>query len=218
VEDLLRPMNDRTSVTGQTPHSSPRAVPQPLHSADSVPYREAMTIPEAPMPKGAPFDAARLTARVSETPPNAGSYATLGSAALDASQPELPQAKSRKGVVAVIALLAVAAVAATGVSFTVFRAKPAPATAAAAPPAAATATATAPTATATASTAPTQVPAATTTGSTPAGIPTYAASSLPKVTPKVPVWTPPVRWTPPPTTAAPATAAPKPKPKVDDGF
>jgi serine/threonine-protein kinase len=216
VEDLLRPTSDRTSVTGQTPsHSSPRAMPMPLQSADSVPGREALTMPEAPMPKGSPFDAARLTARVSETPPNAQSYATLGSAALDASQPVLPQPKSRKGVVAVVALLAVTALAATGVSFTMFRPKPRPATAAAAPPTS-PAPPTAASTVATASEAPTNPPVATSTGSTPAGIPTYAASSLPKVTPKIPPWVPPVRWTPPPATAAPTP--PKTKPKVDDGF
>jgi serine/threonine-protein kinase len=215
VEDLLRPTSDRTSVTGQTPHSAPRPVPLPLQSADSVPYREAMTIPEAPMPKGAPFDAARLTARVSETPPNAQSYATLGSAALDSSH-ELPQPKSRKGVVAVVALLTVAALAATGVSFTVFRPKPQPTQAAAAAP-------TSPAATTpplpTASAPPVDPPAPPSTASSAAGIPTFAASSLPKATPKVPLWVPPpVRWTPPPATVAPAATTPKVKPKVDDGF
>ncbi len=59
VEDLLRPTSERTSITGQTPHSAPRPIPLPLQSADSVPYREAMTVPEAPLPKGAPYDASR---------------------------------------------------------------------------------------------------------------------------------------------------------------
>jgi serine/threonine-protein kinase len=223
VEDLLRPMGDRTSVSGQTPHSAPRPVPQPLQSADSVPGgREAMTMPEVPMPNGSPFDAvARLTARVSEAPPNAQSYATLGSAALDASQPELPQTKSRKGVVAVVALLGVAAIAATGVSFTVFRPKPpAPPVAAAGPTATASAEATAASAVPTTqATGAATVTAAASSGG-PAGIPTYAASSLPKATPKAPLWVPPPpRWTPPPATAAPtATQPPKTKPKVDDGF
>jgi serine/threonine-protein kinase len=220
VEDLLRPTSERTSVTGQTPHSAPRPMPLPLQSADSVPGREALTMPEAPMPKGSPFDAARLTARVSETPPNAQSYATLGSAALDASQPMLPQAKSRKGVVAVVALLAVAALVATGVSFTVFRPKPQPVQAAAAAPRSPPTATQAPTTPAapTASAAPTDPPVATSTAATAAGIPTYAASSLPRAIPKVAPWVPPVRWTPPPTTAAPPVTPPKTKPKVDDGF
>jgi hypothetical protein len=185
-----------------------------------VPVRgEAMTIPEAPMPKGSPFDAAKLTARISEAPPNAQSYATLGSAALDASQPELPQPKSRKAVFLVVALLGVAALAATGVSFTMFRPKPLTAAAGGAPATTTVAVSAAATPV-TASAAPPDPPTATTTSSTAAGIPTYAASSLPKVTPKVPMWTPPpVRWTPPPATAAPqATTPPKTKPKVDDGF
>ncbi|MGH7294900.1 MAG: protein kinase domain-containing protein, partial [Polyangiaceae bacterium] len=132
VEDLLKPNSDRSSITGQTPHSA--RLPVPLQSADSVPGgREAMTLPEAPMPKASPFDAvAKLTARVSENPPNAQSYATLGSAALDASAPLLPQTRSRKGLVVAIAAIAIVAVAATGVSFTMFRPHAAPAPGAAA--------------------------------------------------------------------------------------
>jgi serine/threonine-protein kinase len=224
VEELLKPTSDRSSITGQTPASVQR--PVPLQSADSVPgAREAMTLPEAPMPKASPFDAvAKLTARVSEPPPNAQSYATLGSAALDASEPVLPQHKSRKGVVIAVAAIAVVAVAATGVSFTMFRPKPSPAAASHPPPAtdplpaAGTATATgapAPTGASSASSMATSAPGA---GSA-AGIPNFAATALPRVTPKVPVWTPPPpRWTPPtPATAAPPPTA-RPKPKVDDGF
>jgi serine/threonine-protein kinase len=220
VEDLLRPVSDRSSVI--TPNSAPRQIPQPLHSADSVPggRGEALTLPESPVPKGSPFDAAKLTARVSEAPPNAQSWATLGSAALDASQPELPPAKSRRGMVLVVALLGVAALVATGVSFTMFRPRPAPAAAAGSPSAVASAAPIAtPTASASVPTAATDVATPPSTSSAAAGIPTYAASSLPKVPPKVPLWTPPPpRWTPPPATAAPAATAPKTKPKVDDGF
>ena len=220
VEDLLKPNSDRSSITGQTPHSAQR--PVPLQSADSVPGGRELTMPEAPMPKAMPFDAAaKLTARVSEPPPNAQSYATLGSAALDASEPVLPQPKSRKGLVAVVALLAVAAVVATGVSFTVFR--PAEPPRAAAAEAAETAPKPTAATTASAPAAATTSPAPSTTS--PPGPPTFAASALPKVTPRVPTWTPPPRWTPPPPQQPPppqatATAAPtaKPKPKVDDGF
>jgi hypothetical protein len=238
VEDLLRPTSDRSSITGQTPHSAPRPV-LALQSADSIPGDvNAMTMPEAPMPKASPYDAvARLTARVSETPPNAQSYATLGSAALDASEPVLPPPRSRKGVFAVVGLLVVAAVAATGVSFTMFRGRPAPATAMqpSPPPAPSPST----TATAAGTSGPSTATSASAGGTTGAagakgaaggaspsatgpGTPTFAASALPMAKPKIPQWTPPPRWTPPPTT--PATAAPpavptaRPKPKVDDGF
>jgi serine/threonine-protein kinase len=226
IEDLLRPTSERTSVSGQTPHSAPRPM-LPLQSADSIPGREAMTIPEAPVPKASPQDAiAKLTARISEAPPNSHSYATLGSAALDASQPVLPQPRSRKGMVMALAVILVAAAAATGVSFTMFRPRPQAARPAPAPPPAVTATAVQPSTTASAAPSMTASAPSAPTGDTP-GIPTYSASSLPKVTPKVPVWVPPTRWTPPPATAVPpspppatATAAPspKPKPKVDDGF
>jgi serine/threonine-protein kinase len=213
VEELLKPSSDRPSITtGATPQSAPRPVSKP----DSVPPHDGMTLPEVPTAKApAPDAIAKLTARVSEPPPNSQSYATLGSAALDSS-PALPPQKSRKGVVVVVALIASAAVIATAVSFTMFRPPVASA------PGAMGATTTSPLSTAA---GPTTTAAGSAPGSavapsgSAAGIPTMAASSLPKVTPKVPTYTPPPRWTPPPATAAapPATAA-KPKPKVDDGF
>ena len=228
VEDLLKPTSNRTSVTSATPHSAPRPVgmPQALESVPSP--RGEMTLPEVPVAKG-PSDAlAKLTPRVSEPPPNAQSYATLGSAALESS-PALPTTRSRKGVVAAVVLIGAAAVIATVVSFTMF--KPASSQSSGASTAATAAngpagTTASPTAqgtqpAGTASSAASQgAPDATAKPGAPPAIPTMAASSLPKVTPKVPVWTPPPRWTPPPATAAP-TAAPtaaKPKPKVDDGF
>jgi serine/threonine-protein kinase len=228
VEDLLKPNSERSSITGQTPASAAR--PIPLQSADSVPGgRDAMTLPEAPMPKASPFDAvAKLTARVSENPPNAQSYATLGSAALDASEPVLPPPRSRKGVVVAVAIIGVVALAATGVSFTMFRPKPAAGPAAAAPlppdPAAKAQGANTSVANATSSIALPGSPAPGASNAPDgsggaAGIPTYAATALPKVTPKFPTWTPPPRWTPPPATATPPPpATAKPKTKVDDGF
>jgi hypothetical protein len=221
-----------------TPHSAPRPI-LPLQSADSIPGREALTIPEAPLPKVTTQEAfAKLTARISEAPPNSHSYATLGSAALDASQPELPQTRSRKGWGIAVGVILVAALVATGVSFSMFRPKGTASRAAAASPSppkpAATATQTTATASpppATATTAP--APAATVTDGS-SGIPTLSASALPKATPKI-TWMPPPRWTPPPAAVAPpptatavtpapapapapAPTGPKPKPKVDDGF
>ncbi len=220
VEDLLRPTSERSSVTSATPVSGSRHLAPPSSSALGAVPPDGMTLPEVPVAKGGLDAIAKLTARVSEVPPNSRSYATLGSAALDASTPSLPQPASRKGLIAAVVLVAVIAVAATGVSFTVLRTRGGTAAAGPAPvsPPVSAATA-APAPEVTASTASTAATAATTASGGPAGIPTYAASSLPKVTPKVPVWTPPARWTPPATPpAAPATAtAPKPK-KVDDGF
>jgi serine/threonine-protein kinase len=231
VEDLLRP-SERNSVTSATPVSAPRQLsPASSGALGSMP-RDGMTIPEVPVAKSGLDAIAKLTARVSEVPPNSRSYATLGSAALDASAPSLPHpTSSRKGVVvAVVAAIAIAAVTATVISFPMFRSK----STAASPATTSTAAAAAEGATATmtaAERAPAPVPpdsaakagATAPQAGTPAGIPNFAASALPKFTPKVPVWTPPPqRWTPPvqataaPTTPATATA-PKPK-KVDDGF
>jgi serine/threonine protein kinase len=216
VEDLLRPTSERSSVTSATPVSGARHLAPPSSGALGAVAPEGMTLPEVPVAKGGLDAVAKLTARVSEVPPNSRSYATLGSAALDASTPSLPQPASRKGLVAAVVLVAIVAIAATGVSFTVLRTR---GVAPAARPAAegtALATATAGSPAATASAAPTDSPAS----SGPAGIPTYAASSLPRAVPKVPAWTPPARWTPPPTPPAAAQTPPtttRPK-KVDDGF
>jgi serine/threonine-protein kinase len=222
VEDLLRPSTDRLSSAGLTPGgggggvgSSGNAAPVPAASSSGLALDR--TAPEGPMAKAGPADAiARLTPRVSEPPmPGSLSYATLGSAALDASGQPAP-VRSRKGVVAIVGLVAAVAVGVTIVSFTMFRGKPSAGAAAAQPPGATgavpTATATV-TATSTASVAPTA--SASAAGSS--GIPTISASSLPTYTPP----TPPPRWTPPPPTPAPAPAPPPTPPRkktVDDGF
>jgi len=237
VEDLLRPTADRPSITGVTPHSSSRPVAAPVapSTRDSVPVRGEMTMPEVPVAKAPGFDAvARLTARVSENPPNAQSYATLGSAALESS-PQLPQQRSRKGAVVAVGIIAAAAIGATIVSFTMFRGGGAPASAGGSTggPASASVGTTAPGDTAgggSATTAGTTAAQGGSAGAAAGGaspgssvgggaMPMLPASALPKV-PSRPAWTPPPRWAPPPTQAAPAaTPPPKPKPtKVDDGF
>jgi serine/threonine protein kinase len=215
VEDLLRPTSERSSVTSATPVSGARHLVPP--SSGALVPAEGMTLPDIPAAKGGLDAIAKLTARVSEVPPNAQSYATLGSTALDASAPSLPQPTSRKGLVAAVVLIAIAAVAATGVSFSVFRTKGGTAAVRPASTAADTATAVTPTAPPSSTTAP----VAPTASTAPAGIPTYSASSLPAAKPKVPLWTPPPpRWTPPAaqTPATPATATTTRPKKVDDGF
>jgi serine/threonine-protein kinase len=237
IEELLRPPSDRSStgftsatpVRGSQPHlpSSPSAASTGQLPADR-------TLPEAPSAKANPGDAiAKLTPRLSEPPtPGSQSYATLGSASLDASGAAPP--RSRKGVVGVIALVAAVAAGATVVSFTMFKGKPQSAppsgqvAAAQAPPAMAPApqpSATAPPAAWVPSTPP---PASAAASASARGIPVISATSLPTVAPTPP---PPPRWTPPPVVAAPQPApapspaptpptppAPKPKKTVDDGF
>ncbi len=221
VEELLRPPTDRHSTTGfssATPISGPQPLPHPNSSA-ALPAD--VTSPEAPSAK-APGDAvARLTPRLSDPPaPGSLSYATLGSASLDASEPAPP--RSRKGLVTVLALVAAVAAAATIVSFTMFKGQtPTAAAAAPLPP-----TPPAPPAPTTpdpaASTTPPTAPVATPTASS--NIPVISASALPTAAPPPPPprWTPPppVVVAPPPAAVTPAPAAPaKPKTKtVDDGF
>jgi serine/threonine-protein kinase len=219
VEELLRPPSDRSStgfmtatpVSGSQPHLA--AAP----STGSLPTDR--TLPEAPTAKATPGDMiAKLTPRLSEPPaPGSLSYATLGSASLDTSEPAPP--KSRKGVVAIVALIAAVAAGATVVSFTMFKGSPKPGAAAAQRPAPAQPI---PSPSAAPAAAP---PPVSSTADSNGGIPVISATSLPTVTPTPP---PPPRWTPPPVVAAPppppaATAAPtppgpKPKKPVDDGF
>ncbi|HEY8038564.1 MAG TPA: serine/threonine-protein kinase [Polyangiaceae bacterium] len=214
VEELLKPTSERSSsgMTSVPPHSQPR--PSPVSTDSFLQQAREMTLPEVPNAKVSPADAVakltpQLAPRVSEPPPQASSYATLGSAALDASAPQLPQPRSRKGVFAVVAAIAVALAIATGVSFAMFRPKPAPAAANAGP---AQATPPPPPATSVAAPAPTTSGSAPRASSSAPGIPTFSATELPTATAKVPP-APPPRWFPPP-----PGPTPKPKPKVDDGF
>jgi serine/threonine protein kinase len=227
VEELLRPTSERSS-TSATPVSGPHpssgtSVPPP--STGALPL-DSMTAAEAPTAKaGAASDGvARLTPRLSEPPgPASFSYATLGSAAIDASQPQLPRS-SRKGVVTVLVLLAAVAAAATVVSFTMSKGKPAPA-AAIAPPAAVTPPSSSPAVTAAPPSATVAPPSS---SSSRDRIPTISATSLPTAAtaapPPPPRWSPPpppavVAPPPPPVAAPPAATSPKPKKTtVDDGF
>ena len=221
VEELLRPPQDRGSLTSVTPVSGSQphlAAPPSSSSAASLPFD--LTKPEVPIARPPGEAIAKLTPRVSE-PPAAGSlsYATLGSASLDAS--EAPAPRSRKGLVAIVALIAAVAAGATIVSFTMFKGKPRPAVVAATPPLVAVAPPTPSVSSATPSAAP--APSSAPSASASSGgksIPVISATSLPTVTPPPP----PPRWTPPPVVAAPppAPVAPTPpKPKkttIDDGF
>ena len=221
VEELLRPPSDRSS-TGfmtATPASGSQSHLPSAASTGSLPADR--TLPEAPSAKAAPGDMiAKLTPRMSEPPaPGSLSYATLGSASLDTSDPVPP--KSRKGIVAIVALIAAVAAGATVVSFTMFKGNPRPG-----PVAAAQGPAIAPSIPSPTTPPAAPPPAASTPADSNGGIPIISATSLPTVTPPAPP--PPPRWTPPPVVAAPpqppaATAAPpppgpKPKKPVDDGF
>jgi serine/threonine-protein kinase len=187
--ERLSPPERRTSSmlpgfqTGSPPWPPPSSgmLPSPLPSS-------ARTHADAPAAKPPTLEAlARLTPRLSEPPPHASSYATLGSAALDA---QIQPGRSRKGLVALVGFLAVGVAVAAGVSFNVFRPHDAPASNAT--PQAAT-PATLPKASPTVvSQAFSQADTASVDGAANTGpiVPTYAASSLPRAAPP-PVAPPP---------------------------
>jgi serine/threonine protein kinase len=112
-------------VTGSPPWPPPSSgmLPSPLPLA-------AQTRADAPAGRLPSLEAlARLSARASEPPPQASSYATLGSAALDTS---IQTSKSRKGIFVLLGTVILATIVAVGVSLNVLR--PGPAVSATSPP------------------------------------------------------------------------------------
>ncbi len=106
--------------TGSPPWPPPSSgmLPSPLPAS-------AKTRADAPAAKPPTLETlARLTPRLSEPPPNASSYATLGSAALDAS---VQIGRSRKGIYVLAAALLLAAGGAAAFSFNALRPPAAPA-------------------------------------------------------------------------------------------
>ncbi len=231
--ERARPPEERRSVsivpqfqTGSPPWPPPSSgmLPSPLPSS-------AKTRAEAPAAKPPSLETlARLTPRLSEPPPHASSYATLGSAALDAQVQPLPPEKSKKGLLAVVSVVVAAAAVGAAVSFGVLRPRellsppppsPAQAAAAAGPPkAVAPPVAASPGEAMAANPVPPN-------GSAPAGsswslLPTVNASSLPRfVPPPSPLPQPPHRpaWSAGPKPArvdppaeAPEAPAPAPAP------
>jgi serine/threonine protein kinase len=115
--ERLNPPADRRSASVM-PRTQTGSPPWPPPSSGMLPSplpQNAQTRAEGSSGKPATLETlSRLTARVSETPPQVSSYATLGSAALDTS---IQSPKSRKGFVAVAGAVVLVAVAAAAVSF-----------------------------------------------------------------------------------------------------
>jgi serine/threonine protein kinase len=233
VEDRLRsPASERISVTSSTPDSGPRSI-QALRAAESPVRCEPTLLPEARLSRffdlPTPAESPARAAHVAPMPPSMPSYATLGSAALDASEPLLlgkpkAQAKARRGARTLMTIVAAAAVVVTGVSFTALRSRTPAATGhalvtLASPtaqplPASVLVALAEPLAEASPSAAPGAVSA----------VPAGAGTPPPRV-----VVAPrgnaspasvPVRWTALPAATASTPVAPLPRaaPKVDDGF
>jgi serine/threonine protein kinase len=196
--------------TGSPPWPPPSSgmLPSPLPQS-------AKTRADAPAAKPATLETlARLTPRLSEPPPHASSYATLGSAALDTS---LQTTRSRKGMFAVIGAIVLVSVVAGGVSFNALH--PRHDGPAVAQPVQATTTV--PTSAKSAPIAPAvETPSA---GSAFALLPTIAASSLPRAVEaappppparRPPAWTGNARPRRGPGDAEPGTEASEPTPPV----
>ncbi len=247
AREALRPPEERPRPSSVLPGYQTGSPPWPPPSSGMLPSplpASAKTRAEAPAAKPPSLEAlARLTPRLSEPPPNASSYATIGSAALDA---EVQTGKSRKGMFALVAALVVAAGGAGAISFNVLRPGAVPA-ATGSPAAAAVPTPPVKTAAPAAPDAPPATPAS---ASAYSMMPTIAASSLPRAMapqvappppPRRPVWTTgpkprrpegapdapegapegPVASAPAvPTTApaAPTPPTPAPAKTIDDGF
>jgi serine/threonine protein kinase len=115
--ERLNPLEERRSASVM-PRTQTGSPPWPPPSSGMLPSplpQNAQTRPEGPTARPASLETlSRLTARVSESPPQVSSFATLGSAALDTS---IQSPKSRKGIVAVAGALVLAAIVAGGVSF-----------------------------------------------------------------------------------------------------
>ncbi len=242
AREQLRPPEARPSTvlpgfqTGSPPWPPPSSgmLPSPLPAS-------AKTRAEAPAAKPPSLEAlARLTPRLSEPPPNASSYATIGSAALDA---EVQTGKSRKGMFALVAALVLAAGGAGAISFNVLR-----------PGAVLPATTSLPAAAAVTA-IPSKTPAASPLQDAPPAapdsanpgysiMPTIAASSLPRAAAQAAAPPPPPRRpafttgprprrpdtpgdtpetpepvaSPPPAPAPPTPPTPAPAKTIDDGF
>jgi serine/threonine-protein kinase len=212
VEEMLRPPGgERSSATGVTPApvvASPAKAFEPLPSSSTYP---AATPPQAVTPTSDAL--AKLTPRVSEPPSQVSSYATLGSAAIDASATVPLQPRQRRSAFPVIAGVVVAAVGIAVFSLAVLR--PSPGEAPSASPASRPQGASPEVTAATLPGAPSSLAAAHEAGA--AGSGSVAPSAPPLPSPKP---APPAAGAPPQQRWVAPTGGSKPRPAktVDDGF
>ncbi len=197
------PPEDRRS-SSLMPRTQTGSPPWPPPSSGMLPSplpQNAQTRAEGPSAKPPSLETlSRLTARVSETPPQVSSYATLGSAALDTS---IQSPKSRKGIVAAVGALVVSAAIAAGVSFNA--AHPGPALPAVSGPLEGTG----PTSKGATSPSAQMAPSSESANASKPVVPTVEASSLPRVLPPPP---PPIQFSPPHRPSFPAVVTgPRPR-------
>jgi eukaryotic-like serine/threonine-protein kinase len=113
VEELFDP------VLGREPRPMRRStIPPAPSSHPSFGRRDPSTLADTPEALIAPIElVARLTPRISDPAPQPSSYATLGSAAIEASRTNAPPPRTHKGLVAAVVVLGAAVVVAAGVRF-----------------------------------------------------------------------------------------------------
>jgi serine/threonine protein kinase len=246
AREQLHPPEERARPSSVLPGFQTGSPPWPPPSSGMLPSplpSSAKTRAEAPAAKPPTLETlARLTPRLSEPPPNASSYATLGSAALDTS---VQTGRSRKGIYVLAAALLLAAGGAAAFSFNALRPPAVPAVSA--PPPATTAMPVKPT-----SSQGEGSPADSASGNNwGSSTPTIALSSLPRAVPPAPppqaprrpVWSagpkprrpespdsppetggespaPPAAVAPPAPASPPPPTPPTPAPakSIDDGF
>jgi serine/threonine protein kinase len=112
VEDVFEPVLGREG----RPHRRSTMPPPPSSNPAMGQARDSGTLAETPDALEPPIElVARLTPRLSDPAPQPSSYATLGSAAIDASRTNGPPPRSNKGLVAAVAVLVAAVALAAGV-------------------------------------------------------------------------------------------------------
>jgi eukaryotic-like serine/threonine-protein kinase len=218
VEDLLRPTRERVPVTAPALPGGPHPI-LPLPSADAVNGRGAIVLGDVGRsPSRPPDDAEARTASLATR--DARSYATFGSAALDASPPVPERPRSRKGMAAAVALVTMVMVTgASGLSRTMLRPR-ARVLAAPTPPTVAQVAAPAPTALLVAppDPTPTTEPAPVSPAPFASGIPARRGNPSPTSASGALPWVRHARSTLLAASASPGITTRIPAPPVDDGF
>jgi serine/threonine protein kinase len=114
IDDIFEPALGRDGRQGRL-----SAAPSSLASSPSLSQpRDSGTLADTPEALIPPIElVARLTPRISDPAPQPSSYATLGSAAIEASQFHAPPSRSHKGLFAAVTVLVAAVALAAGVRY-----------------------------------------------------------------------------------------------------
>jgi serine/threonine-protein kinase len=110
IEEIFDPVLGRDRLKRRS------TMPPPPSSHPSLGQRDPGTLADTPEALLPPIElVARLTPRISDPAPQPSSYATLGSAAIDASRTNAPPPRMHKGLVATVVVLVACVALAAGV-------------------------------------------------------------------------------------------------------